>query len=161
MENTFDCKMKCFVAPSNKITERAIIEIAKLEMNFSGITQHFDRQMSLRYICNYMKRWAIRAVEQIPYPGVLNYGTHFEINACRLYSKDYLMRMYHYCKKHNLPMAINTHYWHLRDNPQIRAWFVEFIKYAVSDGSFPSNLSQCIENATDLQISKIRSKILR
>ena len=146
LEDTFDCKINCFVAPSNKITKRSILEIANLDMNFSGITQHFDRQVNFRYLRNYVKRWTIRAISKIPYPGVLDYGTHFEINACRLDSKDYLMDMYRFCKKHTLPMVINTHYWHLRDNPKISEWFIEFIQYAVSDGAIPSTISQCIND---------------
>ena len=146
MENTFGCKIKCFVAPSNKITKQAVSEIAKIDMDFSGITQHFDRQISFRYISNYVKRWTVRAVYGIPYPGVLDYGTHFEINACGLYSKEYLLKMYFYCKKRKQPMTINTHYWHLRDNPQIRKWFIEFIKYTISDGATPSTISQCIDS---------------
>ena len=51
-----------------------------------------------------------------------------------------------FCKKHTLPMVINTHYWHLRDNPKISEWFIEFIQYAVSDGAVPSTISQCIND---------------
>ena len=43
-------------------------------------------------------------------------------------------------------MVINTHYWHLRDNPKISEWFIEFIQYAVSDGAVPSTISQCIND---------------
>lgn len=72
----------------------------------------------------------------------MKYNNHKEVNACLLQSYDYLVSMYNYCEKHNLPMAINVHYWHLRDNPVELEMLRKFVmEYALPKGAVPTRLS--------------------
>jgi len=145
LSKLFDYPISCFVAPSNKITKYGINAVYKNNLNYSGIIPiKFKRDLTLITINNYIKRWNIRLIRKLPYPDILNYKTHKELNACLLQNKDYLIKMFNYCNKINSPMVINVHYWHLRDNPQICKDFFEFIEYAVHNGSKPTILSEIL-----------------
>lgn len=133
----------CFVAPSNKITKYCLKQVANAKMNFSGIIPVKPNvSITPRNILNYIKRWVVRCVYKLPYPGVLEYNDHSEVNACILQSYDYLVRMYNFCETNNHPMVINVHYWHLRDNPleleKLRAFVMD---YAIPKGAIPTRLS--------------------
>ena len=58
---------------------------------------------------------------------------------------DYLIRMYDYCDQRNLPLAINVHYWHIRDHEEIYKGFFDFIHYALDNGAIPARLSDVIK----------------
>lgn len=146
MEMLFDYKISVFVAPSNKISSYGIQCVSANDMNFSGIIPiGFRREFTITNILSYLKRWWCRAVYDLPYPNILYYTTHKELNACTLQGYDYLVKMYHYCERINSPMVVNVHYWHLRDNEQERCELIRFINYAMEHGAVPSRMSEVLK----------------
>lgn len=144
LEQLFNVKINCFVAPSNRILKKGIRAVYKNGMNYSGIIPiTFDRDITLRSIRNYFYRWAVRVKTGLAYPGILDYGTHIELNACNQIDFEYLKKMLQYCKKINAPMAINVHYWHIRDNKNHYQGFFDFIKYAIYRGAEPAMMREC------------------
>lgn len=148
LEKALNYKITCFVAPSNKISKSCLDAVVKNQMDFSGIVPiKFQRHFSIRNVLNYVKRWWHRIVDGLPWPGVMKYSDHLEVNACLLQSGQYLRKMYDYCVKHNLPMVINVHYWHLRDNPQELEMLRSFIMdYAIPNGAIPSPISKILNS---------------
>ena len=72
---------------------------------------------------------------------------HKEVNSCLLQSYEYLVKMYDYCNKHNLPMAINVHYWALRDRLNELEILRKFVMdYAIPHGAVPTKLSDLFES---------------
>ncbi len=143
MEEILDYPISVFVAPSNKISKYGIKCIAANDMDFSGIVPiTFERDFTLQNIKNYAKRWYIRAKDKFPYPNVLQYNNHRELNACLLQGYDYLVSMYNYCQRIGSPMAVNVHYWHLRDNPVEKAMLMDFVKYSIDQGAVPATISE-------------------
>lgn len=139
LEQLFDMHINCFVAPSNRILRKGIQAVYKNDMNYSGIIPiSYDRDITPKSIKNFFFRWSLRAKTGLAYPGILDYGTHFELNACNQTSFDYLRKMFHYCEKIDAPMAINVHYWHIRDNMEHYKGFFDFIKYAIDKGAEPA-----------------------
>lgn len=149
LEDSIGHPISCFVAPSNKIARKCIKAVAENGLNFSGIIDiKFSRAFTLRNIYNYIKRWSLRVMTNLPYPGVMKYSDHLEISACLLQSYDYLVRMFEYCKKHSLPMVVNVHYWHLRDNPKELKMLRSFVMdYAIPNGAEPSTVSSILNSA--------------
>lgn len=143
-EELFDHPINCFVAPSNQIRKNGIRAVYSNGLNFSGIIPiSYNRDFSVKSVRNYIYRWSVRAAKGFPYPGVLDYGTHMELNATNRISFGELKKQFDYCKRHDLPLAINVHYWHIRDNEGRYRGFFEFIKYALSNGAVPAKLSDC------------------
>lgn len=146
LQDLLNYPISVFVAPSNKISRYGINCVAKAGLNYSGIVPaSFQRDLTVKNIANYLKRWWIRAVDKLPYPAVMQYSTHKEINACLLQGYDYLVKMYNYCDKYNYPMAVNVHYWHLRDNPKELETLVRFVNYALERGAKPTTLSELLK----------------
>lgn len=147
MEGDLDYKINCFVAPSNLISKYCITCVAQNNMNFSGIVPFaFNRALTAKNVDNYIKRWWIRLKDRLPYPGVLTYSTHKEVNACTMQSYDYLVRMFNFCKKHDYPMVINVHYWMLRDRPNEHELLVRFVNYALENGAQPATISNILRH---------------
>jgi len=146
-ECIFGYRPTVFVAPSNLITKKCLSSVLNNNLNFSGIIPiSFQRAFTARNVCSYIKRFAFRAVYRLPYPGVLTYSDHKEINACALISYDYLVKMYNICERKNLPMVINVHYWHLRDNPKYLEMLRSFVMdYAIPRGAIPTKLSDLLK----------------
>lgn len=141
-EKLFNGTIKCFVAPSNTIGKNAIKAIYNNGLNFSGIISvKYERHFSIRSILNYIRRVYVRAVYGFAHPGILDYGTHKEVNANNHLDYDYLVSLFNYCDKRNYPMAINVHYWHMRDFPEKYEGFFKFIEYAIGRGAVPTRLS--------------------
>lgn len=147
LETIFDYKISVFVAPSNMITRKCLNAVTANGLNYSGIVpMRFQRNFTFKNLMCYAKRWRYRIISKLPYPGVLVYSDHLEINACGLRPMDYLKRMYDFCEKHNLPMTINVHYWHLRDNPEYRERLRSFVMdYAIPRGAIPARLSDVLK----------------
>lgn len=142
LETLLNYKLNCFVAPSNRIGRKALQAVYKNNLNFSGIVSiRFNRDLTLRALRNYSKRIYLRAVTKFAYPGLMDYGTHKELNANNHTDYDYLVRLFDYCDKHDYPLAINVHYWHMRENPDHYEGFFKFIKYALAHGAIPTKLS--------------------
>ncbi len=146
MSQLFAYPVSVFVAPSNKISRYGIRAIAANGMNYSGIIPiTFDRDVSFRSVYNYVRRWWSRWFVGLPYPGVMDYGDHREMNACTLQGYDYLVKMYCYCEKHGYPMAVNVHYWHLRDHPSELQELIRFVAFAREQGAVPAKLSDVLK----------------
>lgn len=146
-EKLFDYTPSVFVAPSNLITKNCLKAVTSNSLNFSGIIPvNYQRELSLSGIKSYFKRWLFRFFYKFQYPGRLIYRNHIEVNACALISFDKLVKLYSICEKYDLPMAINVHYWHLRDNPEYLEILRSFVMdYAVPKGAIPSKLSDIFE----------------
>lgn len=148
LEKVLDYRISCFVAPSNKITKHCLNAVVKNGMDYSGIVPiKFQRNITLRNLMNYLKRWWHRFKDNLPWPGVLKYSDHLEINACLLQSGEYLRKMFDFCISHDLPMVINVHYWHLRDNPEELETLRSFVMdYAIPKGAIPSTVSSILKS---------------
>lgn len=147
LSSLFNYSINCFVAPSNKITKEGIKAIYRCKMNFSGIIPiSFEHDMNLKSVRNYTKRMMFRLKSDMPYPGILDYGTHLEMNACTMPSLTYLKLLFEYCCKLDCPMAINVHYWYLRDNVKVRDSLFEFVEYAINRGAVPSTMRECFDS---------------
>ncbi len=146
MDTIFDYRISIFVAPSNKITQKCLQAIVANGLNFSGIVPiNFQRNLSVRNMWNYIKRWIYRGIYRVPYPGIMRYSDHYEINACILQSYGYLVKMYSFCEKRQMPMAINVHYWYLRDNPDQLEILRSFVMdYAIPHGAIPTKMSDLL-----------------
>lgn len=144
LSHLFDYPISCFVAPSNKITKYCLNQVASSGLHFSGIIPFKPNvNLTLKNLVNYAKRWWTRAVFHLPYPGVLEYDNHKEVNACILQTYDYLVKMFDFCCKHDYPMVINVHYWHLRENSAELEKLRKFVKeYAIPRGAVPTRLSE-------------------
>lgn len=147
LENQLDCKITVFVAPSNKISKYGLKCVVNNGMDFSGIVPiTFNRDFTLINLSNYIRRWYYRIKDRLPYPNVLQYSDHKELNACTLQGYDYLVKMFKYCIKIESPMVINVHYWHLRENPEERKMLFSFIEYALNCGAVPATLSSLLKD---------------
>lgn len=145
LEEVFGVKINWFVAPSNMINSANFYPIIENGMNFSGlISLSFNRPKTFKSFKNYLFRFFHRAFHKFGYPGLLDYGTHKEIYACPIVRGNYLYKMYAYCKKNNLPMVINSHYWDIRDNKSSRETLFDFVKFALNDGAKPCLISELL-----------------
>ena len=85
LSKLFDYPITCFVAPSNKITKYCLSQVVNAGLNFSGIIPIIPNvDLTFGNIKNYLKRWWLRTTVKLPYPGVLKYNNHMEVNACAL-----------------------------------------------------------------------------
>lgn len=150
MQDVLNYPITVFVAPSNKISKYGIKCVEESGLNFSGIIPlQFQREMTLLNIRNYIKRFYVRALYRIPYPGVLKYSNHLELNACVVGGFDYLEKIYSFCDNKNLPMAINVHYWHMRDYPNNYKDFFRFIHWAIEKGACPARMSDVFKKYSE------------
>lgn len=148
LSETLDYEITCFVAPQNKISLECLDSVVENNLHYSGIVPiAFERHFTPKNCKNYIKRLFTRVFHQIPYPGILDYSDHLELNACSLLSIEYLKKMFYFCQKKNLPMVINVHYWHLRDNPNelelLRTFVMDF---AIPNGAIPSTVSNILKD---------------
>ena len=141
----FGCAINCFVAPCNRISKDALKVVSKTGLNYSGIVPiSFDRDYTIKNICNYIKRFTLRAITGLPFPGVMDYSDHKEINACELRSLDYLVKMYKWCDKHKQPLVVNVHYWDLRDNSEQLITLMSFMDFCEKNGCVPTTVSSLL-----------------
>lgn len=92
LKDTAGKKVQVFAAPRNRIGCPGIEALEEAGLDFSGIIQHFDRPISTRYLCDYVRRWTYRAFVGLPYPFVLDHGRRQELFAWPARSYDYLER---------------------------------------------------------------------
>ncbi len=145
LEKLFNTKVSIFIAPNNMINKKAINTLEKLDMNYSGIIQHNDRMITIRYFINYLLRWSYRLIYNIPYGGILNYGKHLELNAYGIDRIDRLKYEYKMCKIKGHPFVIYTHYWSLIKNPELKMQLIELYNYLIEDGAKLVPLSKCFK----------------
>lgn len=144
LEEIFETKISWFAAPSNSISKENLSVIYSNNLNYSGIIRmRFARKITIPSIKNYIKRLYYRYSCDIHYPGILDYKTHFEINASPLPSLDqkvnynHLKHLFDFCQKYSCPLAINVHCWDMRDHPEKYDAFFSFLQYAISNGGVP------------------------
>jgi len=131
LERLTNSSVRWFVPPSNIIHKNGLKAVVSAGMNLSGIISlKMDRGLSLQSFVNYLLRWLYRGIYGYPYPAVLEYARHSELNACRMASYEYLKGMFDLCRKYGHPMVVNTHYWDLRDNRTKRDMLARFVDYA-------------------------------
>lgn len=143
LEQLFHVPVSVFVAPNNCIDSKGIHAVEKLRMNYSGIIYHGDRDINMKYIDNFIKRWSFRLAKGVQYPGCLNYGKHKEISA---YTLDNFMRLkkeYEICKAKNTPFIVYSHYWQINRKPEVKNLLMAIYEYAVLDGAKLVSLSEC------------------
>ena len=146
LSDLLDYQISVFVAPSNRISLYGLKCVADNGMHYSGIVPiNFQREFSSRNISNYMKRWYYRVKDRLPYPNVMEYSDHKEINACLMQGYDYLIRMFQFCERINSPMAVNVHYWHLRDSEKEREDLFRFVDYAFNHGAEAVTISDLLK----------------
>lgn len=142
LEEAFGVDLKWFVAPSNLISRANFSSIIRNKMSYSGIINiSMNRPINIKTISNYFFRFSKRIFHPFGYPGLLDYGTHQEIYACPILEGEYLYKIFDYCNANSLPMAINSHYWDIRDHEHTKRVLFSFIDYALSRGAVPSLLS--------------------
>ena len=146
LENLLCTNINVFVAPNNHIDQKAISVISNLGMDYSGILYGGDRKISSRYLVNLWKRWAVRAIHKIPYPGVLDFGDHKELVAYTLDNIERLKKEYLICKKKNKPFVIYTHYWKINSDPEVKKMLVDIYKFLIDDGAELVRLSDCFKS---------------
>lgn len=145
LESTFEQRITVFVAPCNHISIDCLNVVVNNGMDYSGIVPlNYSRRITIRNVLSYSKRVCVRILNRIPYPGVLRYSDHLELNACALGEQSYLERIYDYSKQHQQPLVINTHYWNLRDNPSRIQLLDGFVRKCLEGGATPSTLSDCL-----------------
>lgn len=145
LEELFDTEIHWFASPSNTISKENLRVIYKNKLNYSGIIRlRFDRDLTFRSVWNYGKRLYFNYASKIHYPGVLDYGTHLEMNASPLPSLDqevvyrHFTHLFDFCQKHDCPLGINVHCWDMRDHPEKYDAFFSFVEYAIAHGAVPS-----------------------
>ncbi len=143
LESVFDRPVRVFVAPSNKVDQRTIRSVEALGMHYSGIIDHRDRDLSARYVLNYIRRWSYRVFTGLRIPDVLDYGGHREMVSYPLDNLEKLLREYALCRKRGAPFSVYTHYWELNSNPQRKALLEAVYNHAIADGARLVGLSDC------------------
>ena len=143
LEELLDCPLTVFVAPNNRIDQKAISVVEEMQMHYSGIIGFNDREINLRYIRNFIKRWSFRITKKIQYPGILDYGKHKELAAHTIDSFERLVREYNICKQRNTPFVIYTHYWQLNADAKKKEMLIKIYNYVINDGANVVPLSSC------------------
>lgn len=143
LEKLLGIDISVFVAPNNCIDEKAISVIEDLQMNYSGIIGIGDREINLRYLSNFVRRWGFRAIRKVQYPGVMNYGKHKELNAYTVDNYERLIYEYHICKRKKTPFVIYTHYWQLNTDENAKLLLKQIYDYVVNDGAEIVPLREC------------------
>ena len=145
LERLFGRPMRVFVAPNNAVDRRAIRAVEALGLNYSGLIHHGDRDLTLRYAANFVKRWSYRIKTGCRIPDVLDYGKHKELVAYPLDSYEKLIEEYRLCRKRNAPFSVYTHYWHLNRDPALKKLLRDVYTYVMDDGAELVALSDCFE----------------
>ena len=131
LEDTFKVKVKVFVPPGNAISKEGVKIVAKLGLHISGIMEKsMNRPINVRTLVNYAKRIYWKLKNNLPYPFVMDYGTHKELVAYALTPSTDLDRFYkvfNLCKKINAPFVLATHYWEVLRNGFLFAELKNFL----------------------------------
>ncbi len=145
LEQLFDRKITVFVAPNNAVSAKTIRSVEALHMNYSGIIHRRDRDFSVPYAFNYLKRWGYRVRTGLRIPDVLDYGGHKEMVSYPLDDYDKLIREYGQSKKRNTPFSVYTHYWHLNRDPETKAMLAKLYHRIMDDGAELVSISSCFD----------------
>lgn len=145
IDRVFGINTSVFVAPNNCINQKGIHAIEKLEMDYSGIIQKNDRDIDLKYFLNFIRRWLVRYIDKIPYPGVLKYSNHNELVAYTLDEYKRLVFEYEKCKKRGEPFVVYSHYWQLNSDVKKKELLIKIYQYVKEDGASIVRLSDCFK----------------
>jgi len=132
LEDTFKVKVKIFVPPGNAISKESVKIVAKIGLHISGIMEKsMNRPINVRTLINYGKRIYWKLKYNLPYPFVMDYGTHKELVAYALTPStdlDWFYRVFKFCREVRAPFVLATHYWEiLRDN-KLKKNFYSFLE---------------------------------
>ncbi len=132
LEDTFGIEIKVFVPPGNALSKDCVGIVAKLGMNISGIVgKTFNRPLSLKSLINFSKKIYWRVRYGLPYPFVMDYGTHKELVAYALTPATNIKKLeqiYEMCKNLKAPFTISTHYWEVLKNETLLQTFKKFLE---------------------------------
>lgn len=146
LESVLDCKVRVFVPPSNQIGRGGIRAVEAAGLDLSGIMgPYFDRPFSLKYLASYFKRWGFRFLKGRPYPHVLDLGMHRELVAYSLTpgtSFESLKDSLAFCCRNQAPFVLSTHYWELKQNPNMRQNLIRLCDEALRLGLEPLTVSE-------------------
>jgi len=149
LEELFGIQVKVFVPPSNRIGRQAVSEIAKLQLNLSGIIgRGIDRKIGVRYLYYYVYRWAYRLLKQTPYPFVIDLIDHKELVAHTLSRRSSLKSLINsldFCIRNNAPFVLSTHYWELNEVEGLLDDLYTLVEFALDRGVTIVKLSRCFE----------------
>jgi len=137
LEDLFEVKVKNFVPPSNQIDKEGVRAVYENNLNISGIMEKkFNREINFRSVAAYLKMARFKMkYPNLTYPYIIDYKTHKELAGYAFtpstdwerYENQFL-----FCKEHNLPFQIATHYWELKDELLDR--YYDFINKALDRG---------------------------
>ena len=145
LESVFGRRIRIFVAPNNAVNQKTIRSVEALSLNYSGIITHRDRDLSVRYVRNYIARWGFRLATGQRIPDVLDYGRHKEMVSYPLDRYEKLIAEYQMAKKRNMPFSVYTHYWQLNRDKGLKQLLQAVYAYAIHDGAQLTALSECIQ----------------
>lgn len=147
LEDLFKIKIKNFVPPSNQISKDGIKAIVNNNLNLSGlIGKKYNREKTFKGFITYLDRVKFSLQhKEITYPKISDYGKHKELAGYALTPSTDWERYYkqlEYCKNHDLPFQIATHYWELKG--EIKEKFYKFIDKALDSGMENSLLKEVL-----------------
>lgn len=143
LEEALGCDISVFVAPNNMIDQKGIAVIETLGLDFSGTLKFFDREMSPKYIKNFLKRWMYRITHSFPYGGPLVFEKHIEMHAFTLRDFDLMKQEFEECKRMDVPFVVYTHYWSLLADSNLKKTLSQVYEYALANGAELAPLSSC------------------
>ena len=145
LENTFGCKVRCFVPPSNDINKDGMRSVVRGSLNLSGlIGVKYDREFTFIGLKSWLRRLKFAARKTgLTYPHVNNYGGHLELvgYTLSLSNEKKIMKQLSFCAKNNLPFQLATHYWQLTDSKDLVMSLHRILKEAKTLGYEFSTLS--------------------
>ena len=138
--------IKLFVPPNNVMNKKTTKALIKNNLNSSStIHSLFDRPFSLKTIYNFIVRWSFWAKYHMHYSGVMHYHHFNELFAHRLPNTfDEFLNLYNFCKKHNFPLVIFTHYWQIYNDSQKKNIFDKIVNFVNTECEF-KNITEIIE----------------
>ena len=135
-ERVFNIRPAVFISPSDKCKKSLFPLLKKYKLNYCGLIDKLtSRPFSYKTFRNYLRRQFSRIKYGYPYCGVMKYSGWKEIQTFQKLDFEYLISVFTKYKKMGSPMVIETHYWHLRDNPAEYKKLEMFINWAKNNGA--------------------------
>ncbi len=137
LEDLFKVCVQNFVPPSNQISIEGVRAVYQNGLNISGIIEKkYNRELNLPGVLAYSKVAFFKFFNKdITYPYILDYKTHKELAGYAFTPStnwDRYLNQFNFCKKHNLPFQIATHYWELKG--ELLEKYYDFIDKAFKEG---------------------------
>lgn len=143
LEELFGMKVSTFIGPSNDIPAHcaAVLDELGLHANYM-VSKHFNRRLNTANAANYLRCNLFRARTGQRYAGVLKYKNHCEVASFPFEGYEKMKARCQTCKKYGHPLVIYTHYWSLNRNPEEKAEYIAFVKWALAEGAEIVPMSQ-------------------